>query len=143
MMIFYYIKTALKNLCNNKKYTLINILGFSFSLSIALIIILFVLHETSYNRYHSNYKQIYRFIDDEHKSSGIDYRVKDILLDRFAEVSNACLYLQISHDISISYKDEGYYVNHISSVDNDFLSNKVYLQLEVNDFWLTPLFKSS
>ena len=145
-MIFYYIKTALKNLWNNKKYSLINILGFSFSISIALIIILFVMHETSYDKYHTNYKQIYRLIDDEHNRSDIDYRVKDILLDNFADLSNACLYQQVSFDIPVTCNNEGYYINHIASIDKEFFNmfdthiikgNKDHLLVNLNSAILT------
>lgn len=118
-MFFYYIKIALKNLWNNKKYSAINIVGFSFSLSIFLVIILFILHEKSFDRYHQNSESIYRLIDEKENSSSIDYRVKDVLVEQFSEITNACLYQQIGA-LPIVYKQSGYTIKHISSVDKAF-----------------------
>lgn len=119
-MFFYYIKIALKNLWNNKKYSAINIVGFSFSLSIFLVIILFILHEKSFDRYHQNSETIYRLTDEKDNSSSIDYRVKDVLVEQFAEINNVCLYQQVSHDIPVTYAKTGYYITNISSVDKAF-----------------------
>ena len=121
-MIFFYIKTAFKNLWNNKKFSLINILGFSFSLSISLAIILFVIHEKSFNSFYDNYKYIYRLTDTQENSSSIDYRVKDILTAHFGEISKGCLYQQVTIDVPVTYNQTGYYINHIASADQDFLS---------------------
>ncbi len=119
-MILYYIKIAFKNLWKNKRYSAINIAGFSFALSISVAIILFVLFENSYDRYHSNSEQIYRLIDEKEGSSSIDYRVEDILLSQFSEVKNACLYQQANVDIQLSSEGLGYSVKNAASVDEAF-----------------------
>ncbi len=119
-MLSYYIKIAFKNLWNNKKYSAINIAGFAFSLSIFLAIILFVLHEKSFDRYHQNSETIYRLIDVEENSSSIDYRVKDVLIQQYAKIKNACLYQQVNSNIPVTYDNTGFYVKNISSVDNAF-----------------------
>ena len=82
---------AIRNLRKSKAFSLINILGFAFGISICLGISAYLLHEYSFDRYHVNSKRIYRLIDAENNSSAIDYRVKDILTANCPEIENACL----------------------------------------------------
>lgn len=58
-MIFKYIKTAWRNLKKSKFYTAINILGLSISIATAILILLWVQDEISFDRFHKDYKQIY------------------------------------------------------------------------------------
>jgi ABC-type antimicrobial peptide transport system permease subunit len=58
-MIFKYIKTAWRNLKKSKFYTAINILGLSISIATAIMILLWVQDEISFDRFHKDYKQIY------------------------------------------------------------------------------------
>ena len=55
-----YFKTALRNLLRNRVYSLINILGLSIGLAAAMLIMLYVKDEVSYDRFHKNFNQIYR-----------------------------------------------------------------------------------
>jgi len=55
-----YFKTAFRNLLHNKIYSFINIAGLSLGLACALLIILYVNDEISYDRFHKNVSQIYR-----------------------------------------------------------------------------------
>jgi len=119
-MIAHYLKIAFKNLWNNKKYSAINILGFGFSLSIFLAIILFVIHEYSFDRYHANSKNIFRLMDSQETSSEIDYRVRDILLNNFAGVENVCYFSGEPADWPISSENEGYNVKGLASVHSSF-----------------------
>lgn len=59
-MFKYNLKIALRNLYSQKVYALINIIGLSFGLGSAFIILLFVLHERSYNDFHTDKDRIYR-----------------------------------------------------------------------------------
>jgi putative ABC transport system permease protein len=55
-----YFITALRNLSRNKVYTFINIAGLSLGLACAMLIILYVKDEVSYDRFHNNVNQVYR-----------------------------------------------------------------------------------
>ncbi len=59
-MLKNYLKTALRALQRNKVYSLINILGLSLGLASAMLIILYVKDEISYDRFHKQAGQIYR-----------------------------------------------------------------------------------
>jgi putative ABC transport system permease protein len=55
-----YFKVALRNLTRNKIYAFINVAGLSMGLACAMLIILYVKDEVSYDRFHKNVSRIYR-----------------------------------------------------------------------------------
>ncbi|HEY6978643.1 MAG TPA: ABC transporter permease, partial [Chitinophagaceae bacterium] len=57
-----YFKIALRNLARNKAYSFINIMGLSLGLASAMLIILYVKDEVSYDRFHTNVNDIYRVV---------------------------------------------------------------------------------
>ncbi|NER14353.1 FtsX-like permease family protein [Leptobacterium flavescens] len=59
-MIRNYIKVAFRSLMKNKAYAIINILGLSLGLMVALIVYLYVKHETSYDKHFEGSDRIYR-----------------------------------------------------------------------------------
>ncbi|HXB28283.1 MAG TPA: ABC transporter permease [Puia sp.] len=65
-----YFKTAIRNLLHSKVYSFINITGLSIGLACAMLIILYVKDEVSYDRFHKNAKQIYLVAVKGHFSHG-------------------------------------------------------------------------
>ena len=55
-----YFKTAFRNLSRNKVYSFINIAGLSLGLACAMLIMLYVKDEVSFDRFHQNIDNIYR-----------------------------------------------------------------------------------
>jgi putative ABC transport system permease protein len=55
-----YLKIAIRNLTRNKVFSAINILGLSIGMSVSLLIILFVFHEFSYDRFHEKQARIFK-----------------------------------------------------------------------------------
>jgi len=58
-MLKNYIKIALRNLSRQKLFSLINISGLAVGLAVCMLIMLYVAHEMSYDRFHKNAKQIF------------------------------------------------------------------------------------
>jgi len=119
-MFWIYIRIAFQSLSANKKISMINITGFAFAISICLAIALFLIKENSFDQHHENSDQIVRLIDNKNNSSLIDYRIKDILLANFPEIENGCLVQRVGHPIEVKKGDEGFYLDDIMSVDNNF-----------------------
>jgi putative ABC transport system permease protein len=69
-MIKNYFKTAFRNLSRNKVYSFINIAGLSLGLACAMLIILYVKDEVSYDRFHRNVSNIYRICMKRVKTDG-------------------------------------------------------------------------
>ncbi len=59
-MIRNYLVTAFRNLLRNKGLTFINIFGLSIGIATCVIIFLYVRFELRYDRFHKEYKRIYR-----------------------------------------------------------------------------------
>ncbi len=61
-MFLNYFKTAFRNLARNKIYSFINIAGLSLGLACAMLIMLYVKDEVSFDRFHKNVNNIYRVV---------------------------------------------------------------------------------
>ena len=61
-MLKNYFKTAFRNLSRNKVYSFINIAGLSLGLACAMLIMLYVKDEVSFDRFHKNVNNIYRIV---------------------------------------------------------------------------------
>src|ERR1043165_9277241 len=59
-----YFKTTWRSLVRNKIYAFINIAGLSIGLACAMLIILYVKDEISYDRFHANVNNIYRIVTE-------------------------------------------------------------------------------
>lgn len=74
-----YLTIALRNIRRSKIYSFINIFGLSLGLACAMLIILYVKDEVSYDRFHKNVHNIYRVVSkssfkgEERKSSHTGY----------------------------------------------------------------------
>ena len=74
-----YLTIALRNLSRNKVYSFINIAGLSIGLACAMLILLYVKDEASFDKFHHNVNNIYRIVSkskhngEEYKSSHTGY----------------------------------------------------------------------
>ena len=65
-----YLKIAIRNMLKSKVYSIINILGLAIGMAATILILLFVQHELSYDRYHENADRIYRVTRAWYNESG-------------------------------------------------------------------------
>lgn len=70
-MLKNYLKIAFRSIRKHKGYSLINIIGLSLGMAICILILLWVQHELSYDRFHKNRDHIYRIYQDYHHAGGI------------------------------------------------------------------------
>jgi putative ABC transport system permease protein len=63
-MIANYFKIAVRNILRHKAYSIINIAGLSIGMACTILILLWLQHELSYDRYHTNADRIYRVATD-------------------------------------------------------------------------------
>lgn len=63
-MLSNYFKVGFRNLVRNRAFTAINVLGLSVSMAVCLIIILMINDQLSYDQFHPNKDNIYRFTHD-------------------------------------------------------------------------------
>lgn len=119
-MILYYLNSSLKSLRSNIKFTLLNVMGFAFALAVCVAITLYVVQEFSYDHHFKDANQIARLIDANNNSSDVDYRVKDLLLDNFPEIENACFFSRQQSEFNIKANKEALKSSEIVSVSSSF-----------------------
>jgi putative ABC transport system permease protein len=73
-MIRYNIKAGFRYLARQKHISLMNLLGLSIGMSVAILIFYFVAFEMSYDNFHKDGKLIYRIISVNKGTGGTDYR---------------------------------------------------------------------
>lgn len=115
-----YLKVAFRNLLKHKTFSIINILGFAFGISVCLLIILFLIKEYSYDSYNTNADYIYKLIDKKNNSSAIDYRIMNMILSNYPEVKDVCGVQVLPVKIGTSYNNNGYDIDNVMSTDNQF-----------------------
>ena len=117
-----YVKTALRNLKKNKSYSLINIAGLAIGMAVSFLILLFVVNELTYDRFHEKSQNIYR-LAGRLETEG---RILDIpsmpgplgpaLVNQFPEVIHA-VRLQGCGNRIVAYEDKLFEESEIYCVD--------------------------
>jgi len=119
-MIKHYIKAALRNITKNKAISIISIIGYTIGLTCALLILLYVLNETSYDRHHKKRDRIYRVIVDHMgawEQPGTQYILAPTMRSDFPEISAITRINWLRAEIK---KSEDEYINEMfNSADND------------------------
>jgi putative ABC transport system permease protein len=64
IMLKNYVKIALRNIKRHKGYSFINIFGLAVGMTVCLLMLMYVVHETSYDSYHQKKDRIYRVVSD-------------------------------------------------------------------------------
>jgi putative ABC transport system permease protein len=70
-MLKNYFKVAFRNVIRNKVFSLINILGLAIGMASAVIILLWVQNEVSYDRFHANDKRLYEVWENDLRDGGL------------------------------------------------------------------------
>ena len=122
-----YLKVALRNLMKRKLHTAVNVFGLAIGIAACLLITLFVKDELAFDRYHDDYKQIYR-IATRFKMAGQEGHFAlapapcgRTLVKEVPEVIEAFRFRPKNEDI-ISYGDFHHKVEHVVFADANFFS---------------------
>ncbi|KAF5085701.1 MacB-like periplasmic core domain protein [anaerobic digester metagenome] len=75
-MLKNYLITALRNINRNKVFSIINAIGLSVGIATAIIIYLYISHETNFDKHQTNYDKIYRIVVDTERKHGSEYEAK-------------------------------------------------------------------
>lgn len=95
-MLYNYLKSTLRYLRHHKFSSLINITGLAIGISCCLLILSWVRFELSYDRFHTNSREIYRVVSEFHSPGGeINYSSTNqaplaaALKDKYPEIINS------------------------------------------------------
>jgi putative ABC transport system permease protein len=120
------ITLAIRLLLKHKSVSFINIIGLSFSLACALFILLWVQHELSFDRFHPDYKSLYRVEENQFYSNPEPYHVNvtpnpsgPVWKDEIPEIMEQCR-IAWSGGLLMSYENTKYFENDVVAVDSSY-----------------------
>jgi len=125
-MLKNYFKVAIRNLTRQKGYSLINISGLAIGIASAILIILFVSDELSYDRHHEKADQIYRvglagrIANNEMEVALSCAPIGAALVSDYPEVITSTRIYAFSGDPIIRYEEKSFVENQFIYVDSTF-----------------------
>jgi putative ABC transport system permease protein len=122
-MLKNYFRIAIRNILKYKTNSAINILGFAISLSVVILIFLYVINECSADKFHKNYNTIYRFQRKE--SANISPKYAETLDSAFPEVEKVTR-ITASYRSVVLKNVKSEYVENIYFADNNFFDIFTY-----------------
>jgi putative ABC transport system permease protein len=125
-MLKNYIKIALRNIIRHKLYSFVNISGLAVGMACFILILLWVQHELSYDRFHENIENLYR-VYEKWEIGGQDFYhdntpgpLAEDLKNKFPEVVNSTRFLYAGGK-PIRYGEKSYYEQYLYYADQAFL----------------------
>lgn len=119
IMFMNYLKIAMRNFRKHKAFSLINVTGLAIGMACSILIVLFIRHEQSYDRYHKDLDRIFRVTMHYKGNWEVDFAyvgpaVAPLLKRDFPQVEKAARlqYITrplINHDNTIIYGSRGYW----------------------------------
>ncbi len=94
------LKISIRNIIKDKTYSIINILGLTIGITCSLFLMMYILHELSYDRYHKNADNIYRIISNiKEPDNAFTWAVAqtplaDELRENYPEVKNVVRFIR-------------------------------------------------
>lgn len=127
-----YIKVAFRSLTKQKVYSFINILGLSVGLASCLLIVMFVLDEFSYDKFHDKADRIYKVaLERKYPNHSTYYAIiphsyADVLPTDFPEVEQTVRMGGPFNDVMVSYKkgtdEKKFEEDFIMAADSNFFN---------------------
>ena len=118
------IKVSLRKIRRQKWYSLISVTGLAVGIACSVLILLWVRHELSYDRFHKSAKNIYRVIMEDHLNDGISvhpwltFPLGPALKNEFPEIAAFSRYRP--DDMVVRYKEKAYTETDFLTVDPSF-----------------------
>lgn len=130
-MLKNYLKIALRNIIRHKGYSFINISGLAIGLTSCLLIMMWVMDELSYDRFHENKDTIYRVEQDQNYSGSVyhvnvtPYPMAEGLIAEIPEVKNATPYPYVS-TLLLRHENNAFFESRARAVTPAFLEMFTY-----------------
>jgi putative ABC transport system permease protein len=125
-MLRNYIKIAFRNIIRHKGYSFINIAGLAVGMAACILILLWVRHELSYDRFHENAESIYRVVENQYYSGNQLFPVAvtpaplaQALKEEFPEIVSSTRLLYTT--VSVAYGERVFNEGTLIFADPSFL----------------------
>jgi putative ABC transport system permease protein len=114
------LKISFRTILKDKTYSLINITGLTIGITCSLFLLMYILHEVSYDRYHENARNIYRVVSNiKETDNAFTWAVAQIplaeeLRDNYPEVKDAVRFFATGRTLykngESQFYEEGFYL---------------------------------
>jgi ABC-type antimicrobial peptide transport system permease subunit len=115
-MFHHYTKIAWRNMLRDKMHFLINTLGLALSMFCAMLIILWINDELSYETFFPESEQIYRLVQDEQYDDGSIFKVAampgvlpEYIQDNYAGIESFTRFRPMLDKVMVEYEDHKFY----------------------------------
>jgi len=125
-MLKNYIVIAFRNLIRQRGYSLINVLGLSIGLAAFIMIVMFVRHELSFDRFHENSERIYRVcVNGMISGDPLDVAVSapptgEAMKREFPEIVSVTRIDALPQSVLFSFEDKKFYQEGLLFADSTF-----------------------
>jgi putative ABC transport system permease protein len=119
-----YLKIALRSLIKQKVYTVINVVGLSVGIASCLLIVMFVMNEFSYDKFHAKAERIYKVsLERKYPNHATNYAIiphsfADVMHRDFPEISAVLKMGGPVNDVIVNYKNER---DEVKQFEEDFI----------------------
>ncbi|MBN2246846.1 MAG: ABC transporter permease, partial [Candidatus Aminicenantes bacterium] len=119
-----YLKIALRNVRRNKGYSFINISGLAVGMACCLLILIWINHEMSYDRFHEHSDSIYRlaFVStrSDQQGWGTPYPLGPVIKDNIPEIEEVVRLSRLSRRL-VTSDEKRFFESNIISADPSIL----------------------
>ncbi len=120
-----YIKVAFRNLLKHRAYSFINVFGLAVGMASAVLILLFVRYEKSYDRFHENADRIHRIAvramtgDTKIRQTFTPAILTPTLLEHYPEVERSIRFQDAFDGVAVRTGEKAFNEYHVGSTDAD------------------------
>jgi putative ABC transport system permease protein len=117
-----YLKIAVRNLIRHKTYSFINIVGLAIGMASCILILLWVLEELSFDRFHEKGDRIYKVLRDygEGLGSTTPYILGSYLPNDFPEIENITRVMKGTDPLTVKIEDSEFKETNWLFTDKEF-----------------------
>ncbi len=118
-----YLKIALRNLRRHKGYTFINLAGLAVGMACCALMLLFIRHELSYDRFHKNARHIYRMLmsndpnGNRHTGPVMAAPIGPALAEEYPEIRQAVRLQKPYNSTPVKYQNQQFYEKELYYAD--------------------------
>jgi len=126
-MLKNFLKIAVRNIFRNKTYSFINIFGLSIGIACSILIILWIHHELSFDRFHKNSSDLFIVAEKFYNQNGIEYGsalpypAAEELKKDYPEILKVSRVYNLKEFLFV-HNDKRFIENRILTVDPEFLT---------------------
>ncbi len=125
-MFLNYLKVTWRNIKRYKGYSFINIVGLAVGLACCILILLWIQDELSYDRFHTNWDDLYRVVTEWRKTEPASHYwpvcapLAPALKEDYPEIIKAARFTRLRRDQLIKFEDKHFTEAQICLTDPDF-----------------------